>query len=154
MSRLLEWYFPEVRYAKYLDDTPTPGTSTYVARLEHQSSKNMRLIIVVVPKDANAILTVVRAANLSNWLSIQMIDKYHCTFMPIPAQQEWLIPHVDTLGVMLKITSRTEKWNEYSYGPYRVRLDIDEHDRNCYKYPDNLSLQQAINTFRAFIYHN
>jgi hypothetical protein len=153
MSRLLEWYFPGVRYIKYLNDSPTPGTSTYVARLEHQSSKDSRLIIVVVPKDTNATLTVLTAAHLTNWLSIQTIDQYDSTFMPIPVAQEWTIPSVDTLGVMLKISSRNEKWNEYSYNSYRIRLDIDEHDRNCYKYPDHLPLQQAINTFRAFIYH-
>jgi hypothetical protein len=153
MSRLLEWYFPGVRYVKYLNDSPTPDTSTYVARLELHSSKYIRMVIVVVPKDENATLTVVSASQLSNWMSIQTIDKHDSPFMPIPRAQEWLIPHVDTLGIMLQISSRSEKWNEYTYGDYRVRLDIDDHDRNCYKYPDHLSLQQAINTFRAFIYH-
>ena len=153
-SNLLDQYFSGIRYIKYLNDSPV-GTSTYVARLAHQSPKT-RFVIVVVPRDNNALLSVLSAPHLSNWASIQTIDMYDNRFVPTPLPQDWVIPHVDVLGVMLKIAARTESYNEYGMSTpssrIRVRITMDSSDRNCYKYPDNLPLQQAINTFRCFIY--
>jgi hypothetical protein len=143
-------YFKGIFFTKISTDV-SGEVGEWVAQLTLESPKYERFLILT-HVDRYPVGTSVTYDRLVNWVQFSAKDM-HDSGIRVPEVQHWLPPSYNIVNQPLTIVNRTRLVNEYMSSALKIHVSIaiDIADVNCHAYPDTLTLQQAINTFRCNI---
>lgn len=128
---------------------------SWVSQIKLESSGYSRYVIITgnyIGIQSPAATTI---SQLGGWKSVQFKDLTDDVKVPISMYipvQEWYKPVNSVLTQPITIYQRTRQYNVYNTNlGVIISLELDPYRKNCMKYPDSMTLQDAINTFKCTI---